>query len=469
MNEEHSFPLPAELERILAHTKGLEHAYLVGGCVRDWLLRLPVTDYDIEVFGIEFDQLASALTRWGKPDVVGRSFGVVKLFTPSSAVFDFTIPRRDSKTAPGHKGFEVRLQPDIAPSEAAARRDYTINSMMYNPKTGQLLDFFGGAHDLNQRILRHTSNAFIEDPLRVLRGMQLAGRFNLQPAPETALLAAQMKSGYSELALERIRDEWFKWATLSTVPSAGLRFLEATEWIEHYPELNSLRQTPQDPQWHPEGNVFIHTCHCVDAMTSTPGWIQADPDLRAVLMFAILSHDFGKPSTTLSTLKNGQTRVISPGHDEAGRPLADAFLTRISAPLHLKNRVLPLVANHLIHLQPLTDRGVRRLAKRLEPASIDQLCWVITADHMGRPPRPPAPPESLAQLRARASLLQVNREPPRPILMGRHLLELGFVPGKEMGEILRAAYEAQLEGAFETLKDALHWLQTRKHDIRTDP
>src|SRR3954469_15683542 len=178
--------VPHELVRILQETPELEQAFIVGGCVRDWLLGCPIKDCDIEVFGLNYNQLSSALSRWGKIDLVGRSFGVVKLTLPNGPTFDFTIPRKDSKVAPGHKGFEISFDPSITPEEAAARRDFTINSLMFNPRTRQLLDFFGGESDLRNGILRHTSAAFIEDPLRVLRGMQFAARFNLKTDAKTS-------------------------------------------------------------------------------------------------------------------------------------------------------------------------------------------------------------------------------------------------------------------------------------------
>ena len=166
--------LPEELVRILRLTPALQHSFLVGGCVRDWLLGLPNKDFDLEVFGVTYEQLVEALGPWGRTDLVGRSFGVVKLTTPGGHTFDFTVPRRDSKTAAGHKGFVITFEPDLTLKEAAARRDFTINSLMYDPRGGEVLDFFGGVSDLRNRLLRHTSAAFGEDPLRVLRGMQFA-------------------------------------------------------------------------------------------------------------------------------------------------------------------------------------------------------------------------------------------------------------------------------------------------------
>jgi len=451
--------IPPELEKILLETAELNRAYLVGGAVRDALLGLPPgRDFDIEVFGVNYEQLVQALSRWGRPDLVGRSFGVVKLSTGSDCHYDFTVPRQDSKVAPGHKGFEVEFDPAITPQDAAARRDFTINAIMYDPRARQTLDFFGGADDLRNRVLRHTSAAFAEDPLRVLRGMQFAGRFDLKAAPDTVEICRSMKSACAELAVERVREEWFKWAQSSTVPSAGLRFLADTEWIDHFPEVKSMIGVPQEPEWHPEGDVFIHTCHCCDALARLAQWQAEDAQSRIVHMLAVLAHDFGKPATTHQAEKDGRLRIVSPGHEELGADVAAAFLERMRAPLAIQARVLPLVRNHLFHWNSMTDRAVRRLAKRLEPENIQGLCLVMTADSMGRPPRPEVEPEHVQQLLARAHELQVRQKPPEPILMGRHLIELGLEPGKMFGEILHKAYDAQLEGTFFDLTQAWQWL-----------
>ena len=451
--------IPPELEKILLQTAELSRACLVGGAVRDALLGLPTgRDFDIEVFGVNYEQLVQALSRWGRTDLVGRSFGVVKLNTGGDCQYDFTVPRQDSKVAPGHKGFEMDFDPAITPEAAAARRDFTINAIMYDPRARQTLDFFGGAADLRNRVLRHTSAAFAEDPLRVLRGMQFAGRFDLTAAPETVEICRRMKSACSELAVERVREEWFKWAQSSTVPSAGLRFLAETGWVDHFPEIKAMIGVPQEPEWHPEGDVFIHTCHCCDALARLAQWQAEDAQSRIVHMLAVLAHDFGKPATTQHAIKDGRMRIISPGHEEAGGDLAATFLERMRAPQAIQARVLPLVRNHLFHFQSMTDRAVRRLARRLEPENIQGLCLVMTADSMGRPPLPAVEPEFVRQLLARSHELQVRQKPPEPILMGRHLIELGLEPGKMFGTILRKAYEAQLEGAFFDLPQAWHWL-----------
>ncbi len=453
--------VPVDLATILLGAPELRRSYLVGGCVRDWLLGTPSTDIDVEVFGLDYERLKSSLARFGRTDVVGRSFGIVKLALPNGSTYDFGLPRRDSKVAPGHRGFEVALDPDITPQDAAARRDFTINALMLDPWSGEVLDFFDGRRDLEGRVLRHTGPAFGDDPLRVLRGMQLVSRFDLRAAPETLALAREIVASHAKLAVERVREEWLKWAARSVVPSRGLAYLVDSGWIEHYPEIAALIGTPQEPEWHPEGDVFVHTGHCLDALVGLPAWQAADAESRAAYSLAVLAHDFAKPQTTHSASKDGRMRIVSPGHEEAGGPIAEAFLARIDVPAALRRRVVPLVTNHLAHLQTLSDRAVRRLASRLAPATIQDLIVVITADQFGRPPLPRAIAPSLRALEDKAVELDVRSRAPKPILLGRHLIEHGLEPGSEFGAILRDAFDAQLEGRFADLDGARAWLSAR--------
>jgi tRNA nucleotidyltransferase (CCA-adding enzyme) len=451
--------LPPTLLRILRETPEFQGAFLVGGCVRDYLLRVPVKDFDVEVFGLGYERLTNVLSRWGRTDGVGRSFGVVKLTVAPGKTHDFTLPRRDSKVAPGHRGFQVECDPDLSPEEASGRRDFTINALMWDPRRNVLLDFHRGQEDLRAGILRHTGDAFPEDPLRVLRGMQFVSRFRLRAAPETVELCRTIADTYRELAVERVRGEWFKWAAKSVHPSAGLNFLREAGWLAHFPEVGALVGVPQDPEWHPEGDVWTHTLHCCDALAEMPAWRALDETTRIVTMMAVLAHDFAKPQCTFATEKHGQMRIVSPGHEPAGAPLAEVFLHRLGASNELLARIPPLVANHLAHLQEPTPRSVRRLAQRLSPATIEELAFVLIADSSGRPPLPQGPPDGLAPLMALARELKLQADAPQPILLGRHLLERGLEAGPAFKAILTAAFEAQLDGVFTDLDGAKEWLE----------
>ncbi|MCC6232947.1 MAG: polynucleotide adenylyltransferase [Verrucomicrobiales bacterium] len=449
--------LPPQLRRVLSTTPALSEAYLVGGCVRDALLGLPVKDVDVEVYGLTLAELEEALRPHGRVDAVGRSFGVLK-FSCDGQQHDFSVPRRDSKSGRGHRGFEVQLDPSIPPREASARRDFTLNAMMLHVASGELFDFFGGREDLRARILRHTSEAFTEDPLRVLRGMQFAARFDLTPAPETIDLSRTILSGYAELPVERVREEWMKWALRSVRPSRGLAFLLASGWLDHFPELAAMVGVPQDPEWHPEGDVFTHTCHCLDALVSLPEWIDAPPATRVVLSLATLVHDTGKATRTFTEIRDGRPRITSPGHEGESVRLGSAFLTRIGISPSVVQHVTPLVANHMAHFEEPTDRAVRRLARRLAPANVQHLATLMTADSMGRPPRPCRIPDSVERLLRVASALAVTENAPKPLLRGRHLLRLGMEHGPVVGHWTHLAFEAQLDGAFHTLQEAHQWL-----------
>jgi len=456
--------LPAQLLAVLQAVRKVGRPRVVGGCVRDWLLGLEPKDFDVEVPGVNFETLHRVLAPFGATDVVGRSFGVIKLRLGGTE-YDFSLPRRESKTGSGHRGFLVEPEPNLSDSEAAARRDFTVNAIAYDPFIGTLIDPHGGERDLRARVLRHTSAAFTEDPLRVLRAFQLAARFDFTLAPETVALCRSIKASCAELPVERIWGEWAKWAEKSKKPSRGLEVLRETEWLGHFPEIAALVGTPQDPEWHPEGDVFVHTRHCCDALVHLYDWQSSAPAQRRVLLFAVLAHDFGKPATTVQAERHGRLRWVSPGHEPAGGPLAETFLRRIGSPLEAIAYVRPLVVNHLVHHHgniEFSDTSVRRLARRLAPASIDQLCAVMRADHDGRPPlHSPETLHRIDALQQKARALALAETAPQPLVLGRHLLALGRKPGPDFKPLLDAAFEAQIDGAFADEAGGVAWLKDR--------
>jgi tRNA nucleotidyltransferase (CCA-adding enzyme) len=414
-------------------------AWLVGGTVRDCALELPVRDLDLEVFGLPAADLRQALEHKYTLDLVGASFGILKL---KNAPIDIGLPRREVKAGEGHQGFLIDSDPDLPLDDAAARRDFTINAMYLDPLTGELADPWNGLEDLRRQILRHTSPAFVEDPLRVLRGMQLAARFDLHPAPETVALCRTI--GLEGLAVERIFTEWSKLITMGAAPSRGLRFLKEAGWLVHFPELAALPGVAQDPRWHPEGDVWTHTLHCMDAFAEDR---LGDEREDLIVGLAVLCHDFGKPSTTQQSA-DGRIRAL--GHEQQSVPLAREFLMRLGAGPRLIEEVLPLVAEHMC---PLTlfdagasDAAVRRLSVRV--GRIDRLVRVARADDRGRPPLPDEGFPAGRWLQEKAAQLDVTDGAPAPLIQGRHLMALGQKPGKEFKGILSELYEAQLAGEF---------------------
>ena len=436
---------------------------LVGGCVRDWQLGLEPKDFDVEVYGLDYEAMGRALAAFGPTDLVGRSFGVLKVRIGDNE-YDFSLPRRESKTGAGHRGFAIAPDPALTEAEAAARRDFTVNAIAYDPLEDRILDFHHGVDDLRKKILRHTGPAFTEDPLRVLRAFQFAARFKFTVAPDTASLCRSISDTYAELPIERVWGEWDKWAAKSSQPSLGLVVLKQTGWLKHFPEIAALDGLPQEPEWHPEGDVFIHTGCCLDALAGLDSWQNGTPASRRLLSLAVLAHDFGKAGTTKQAERRGKLRWTSPEHEAAGGPLAETFLRRIGAPLEVIEYVRPLVVNHLLHHDgpaEYRDTTVRRLSRKIAPATLDDLIAVMRADHLGRPPLVSAETEKrLGFFRASAQRLALEHASPKPIVLGRHLISLGRSPGPEFKPALDDAFESQLDGAFSDEAGGIEWLKS---------
>ncbi len=412
-------------------------ALFVGGQVRDRLLGRSSTDLDVEIFGLALERVESLLGSFGRTRTVGRSFGVVRI---DGLDADFSLPRRDSKTGPGHRGFAVEVAPDLDFAAAARRRDFRINSMGFDPLTGEVLDPHGGREDLLAKRLRVTDAAhFAEDPLRGLRAAQFAARFELEPDAELLTLAARLD--LAELAPERVFAELRKLLLLGVRPAIGFDFLQSTGLVRFFPEAAALIGVPQDPRWHPEGDAWRHTLLALDRAAGLRG---GDGDDEA-LMFAVLCHDFGKPLVT--------EQLRSPGHDRAGIEPARQFLSRLRAPRRLIDQVCALVRAHLAPVWLVRNeagpRAYRRLARRLEAAGADLrlLARVATADQLGR--TTPAAvrgefPEGVVFLE-RASAALPGLAPLPPAVLGRHLIARGFEPGPKMGRVLAACREIQDE------------------------
>ncbi len=439
------------IRRLVKAEKG--HALFVGGCVRDSLLGLTPEDFDIEVYGIQPQHLVDILSSEFPLDLVGEAFGVIRL---KGLPIDISLPRRESKRGLGHKGFAIHSDPFMTLEEAASRRDFTINAMAWDPECQKLLDPFGGRSDLEHKILRHVTESFKEDPLRVLRGQQLAGRYSLTGAPETFEVSHRVLSEYYTLPIERIWGEWYKWAAQSVLPSAGLHFLLQSGWIQMYPELQALIHCPQDPQFHPEGDVWTHTLLVTDEAAVIAERDGLAKEERAVLVLAALCHDLGKPDTT-ETIDG---RIRSRGHCDTIE-IFQAFLARIGAPCGVVERVIALCRYHLTHIDFKDSlRHVRRLSVSLAAAgeTLEMLGRLVEADHSGRPPLPREMTANMKAMLDVAHNLNIQTQRLEPLLLGRHLLELGISPGPKMGEILKLVFDRQLNGEVQSVEEAKEWV-----------
>lgn len=428
-------------------------AVLVGGCVRDSLLGLEVKDMDFEVFGLTSHALEACLAPHYSFDAVGKAFAVLKI---RHLPIDLALPRHERKVGHGHKGFQVEVDPYMSCKAAALRRDFTINAISRDPLTGQLIDPCGGCNDLKVGLLRHTSEKFREDPLRVLRAMQFAARFDYRVAPETTAFCRQLDP--EGLPSERLFQEWKKLLVAGKKPSTGLSFLKECGWLRYYPELQALDGCPQDPEWHPEGDVWIHTLLCLDAFARERIHDEWE-DL--IVGLAVLCHDIGKPVTTFRNKTDGHIR--SPGHAEKGVPLTLSFLTRLTRHKELIEAVVPLVRYHMrpleLYKSQAGDAAIRRLSQKV--SRIDRLIRIDSADRRGRHPLEVGPVSPQGQwLLQRAEALSIKDKTPKPIVQGRHLIEWGQIPGPHFTPLLQRCYEAQLDGRFDDLEGGKGFFQT---------
>jgi len=431
-------------------------ALLVGGCVRDELMGKQPKDWDVEVYGVAPPRLRELLDQFGRVNVVGEAFTVYKIRLD----MDVSLPRRERKTGRGHRGFVIEGDPEMTVEAATSRRDFTINAILKDPLTGEILDPYHGRDDLDRKILRAVSlETFAEDSLRVLRAAQFAARFEFQIETETAVLCRSID--LSDLPSERIWGETEKLLLRAQRPSIGLGWLHELGVLDQlFPEIKALIEVPQDPEWHPEGDVFVHTRLVTDRAREL---IEDLPYAKQVtVMLAALSHDFGKPATT--EFVDGRMR--SRGHEEAGVEPTLSFLDRLN--IHtldgydVRAQVVALVRDHLKpgeyykKRDEVGDGAFRRLARKCE---LELLYRVAKADSLGRNAEW-VPRENWYDAAAqdwfvaRARELQVAEEPPPPLLLGRHLLEMGLEPGPRIGEITRHVYEMQLDGRVQTLAEA---------------
>jgi len=452
------FQLPQkviDLSRAVSDAGG--RALLVGGCVRDALMGGQPKDWDLEVYGIAPEKLRELLDQFGPVNVVGEAFTVYKL----NSDLDVSLPRRERKSGRGHRAFVIEGDPTMSVVEASRRRDFTINAILQDPLTNEIIDPFDGRTDIERGVLRAVSaDTFSEDSLRVLRAAQFAARFEFRIDPQTAELCRTID--LSDLPAERIWGELEKLLMRAQQPSIGLGWFQALGVLEQvFPEINRLIGVPQDPEWHPEGDVFVHTRLTVDRARELIDGLSYPR--QVTLMLAALAHDFGKPATTEFV----EGRLRSRGHEAAGVPPTESFLKRIN--IHtidgydVRNQVISLVREHLKpgeffkKREEVGEGAFRRLARRCEP---DLLYRVAKADSLGRN-APWVPKEKWYGSEAqewfiqRAQELGVSHHPPEPLLLGRHLLGLGVKPGPRVGEITRAVYEMQLDGRIRTLEEAI--------------
>ena len=424
--------------------------FLVGGCVRDALIGIKPKDIDIEVYGIEAKTIEALLSDNFKVEAVGKNFGV---FILKGHNIDIGIPRRESKIGAKHTEFLIEGDPYMQHKEAALRRDFTINAISFNLIKEEIYDPYNGIKDLEGKILRHVSGAFNEDPLRVLRAMQFVARFGLSVNQNTLKMCQELT--LLDLPKERIWEEWKKLILKGAKISLGLQFLDDCGWLKYFKELEALKYCDQDPDWHPEGSVWNHTKLCMDAFAEQK---VEDEEEDLIVGLAVLLHDVGKPATTE---RDEDQRIRSPLHDIKGVAIARSFLSRLTDQKKIADATLPLIREHMhpysLFLNKAGDAAIRRLASRVK--RIDRLIRVVEADQSGRTGVNPDN-KATQWLWERAQALEIEKSAPKPIILGRHLINLSLEPSPSFKNILNQCYDAQIEGSFSTEESGIAYLKT---------
>ena len=451
-------------------------AFLAGGAVRDLELGSTVTDADVEVYGVPADDLRVLLEKLfpGRVHDVGSAFSVYKINLEDGTFLDVSLPRMESKTGKGHKGFEVIGDPAMTVEEATRRRDFTMNALLADPLTGKVVDVFGGLVDIHQKMLRVVdATTFIDDPLRIYRALQFTARFELMPDPHTLTLLQQMveRGDADELPKERITEELRKWLLKAEKPSLGFQLARDIGIVQRdYPELYALIDTPQEPEWHPEGDVWIHTLMVIDEaahlIRSQEHSVPAQD--RITVMLGALCHDVGKPAVT----KVVDGRIRSHEHEAGGEDPAKSLLAHWTFGADVEQGVIAIVKNHLkpgmlmreVEKGAMTNEqyvnAVRRLLKKVYPLNWRTFLAACEADWRGRDLPSVRGPYAAGQMFSDTILReQLDTDPIKPLLRGEDLLAMGLWPGKRIGEIIRAVEDARDAGEITTKEQAVQLAQ----------
>ncbi len=440
--------IPKVLEDILCNLQELgARPILVGGCVRDHFLNIPVKDYDVEIFGIDsYETIENSLKKFGSVKLVGKSFGVLTLRVDKYD-FDFALPRTEKKIGNTHQDFEVITNANLSFKEAAIRRDFTINAIGYDFSKKKFLDPFNGIKDLEKKLIKHIDDkTFIEDSLRVYRAVGFASRFDFKIEEKTKELCKQIiSSGELEyLPKERIFEELKKLFLKSSRPSVGFELIRQLGILKYFPELNALIGCIQDKEYHPEGDVWIHTMMCLDELARIIREENINDEYRKLYLFyGILCHDLGKPFCTQEI--NG--KITSHKHEVLGIEPSISFLSKLTNEKKFIEIVCTLVKNHLAPFQLYLAESSLKAIKRLSlKVNIEDLCLVCLADCLGRDILDKDKCYKATEwLLEKAKELEIHNEPIKALVQGRDLIALGFNPSQKFKEILDFAFDLQLD------------------------
>ena len=410
-------------------------AMLVGGVVRDGLTGAACKDIDLEVYGMAPSALRSLLSRLGEVVEKGASFGVYGL---AHSNIDVAMPRRERRTGDKHTDFDVSVAPDLSFRAASMRRDFTINAMMKDALTGELVDLWGGREDLRDRIIRRVNDAtFREDALRVFRAAQFAARLDATIEPETMALCREMD--VTCLSVERVFEELCKALLKAEQPSVFFRaLLEMDHLKEYFPELEACVGVQQSPVYHPEGDVFEHTMRVLDSAAT----LRARAQWPLGFMLAALTHDLGK---VVATQTQPDGRITAYGHEVQGLPLCEAQLRRLTN----QSKLIEYAKNMMwLHMRPNILAGCRSRKKKtrlLFDLSVcpEDLILLSRADASGKLD---APYDEGNEAFLRERLEDYRRVMQRPMVTGKDLVAAGMKPGPEFSRWLARARQLHFAG-----------------------
>ena len=429
-------------ERNLAKTEEIAKAvqaaggrtYYIGGFVRDRILGMPTKDVDIEAHGIEADMLRDILSGFGEVNTIGKNFGIYSI---RGYNIDIALPRQEKNTGRGHRDFEVYTDPFLGTEAAARRRDFTVNAMMEDVLTGEVIDHFGGMQDLKDGVLRHIDDeSFVEDPLRVLRGAQFAARFGFTVAPETVELCRSID--LSALPPERVEKELQKGLCKSRQPSMFFMVLRDMDQLETwFSEVGQLIGIRQDPVFHPEGDVWEHTMTVLNKAVD----YRENASNPFGFMLLALTHDFGKIATT----EEIKGRIHAYGHEYEGQALIDTFMHRLTGNRELIKYVLNMAA---LHMKPnMSAYGKARIKSTNkmfdEAASPEDLIAFSAIDKSSEA----FEGEGESNLQFLKKRLEVYKEyMARPYVKGQDLIDAGIAPDERFKDALEYAHKLRLAG-----------------------
>ena len=410
-------------------------AFFVGGYVRDMLMGIDCKDIDIEVYGIEPALLREVLSVFGEVYDKGAAFGVLGL---RHSDLDIAMPRKESLRGTKHTDFDVSVDPFLTYEEASMRRDFTINAMMLDPLTGEIVDCWNGKADLAQKIIRHVSDStFGDDALRVFRAAQFAARMGAEIAPETMEICRRMN--VTELSKERVYDELIKALTKAAIPSIFFRTLHSVDHLrEFFPEIEALIGVPQNPKFHPEGDVFEHTMLTLDAAASLRHMAKEPINF----MLAALMHDLGKANATEISPEG---KITSYMHPDTGITLAETQLKRLTNNV----RTIAYVKNMVwLHMRPnmlACADSKKKKSREMFDMSLcpEDLMLISRSDATGKTDAP-YNMKNWEYLSER--LDDYYKCIARPMVAGADLIAAGVRPGKHMGEMIARARSLHFSG-----------------------